>query len=859
MMKKKSKKGQQPPLQQQPADALLASRRAVELFRKTAMLDDRLDHWGSPEGGTKGIDPKVRSGASACVVGDEVWVYGGLGAGRTSDFNILHLPTMQWRCLPVEEQGGMHPPARSGHSCTAIGHRFVIFGGEGEALVPDGGGDAHKAGHVVGKGKGRVAVHSHRNDLGDAWVFDTLARAWQPPVAMNVGRRADGTHASQQNAPSARRGHTVTFVPGSVPPRACVWGERDWHDVPHEHVAFLETGVDVHAAREERRAKHLAELQAAERAAAAAVAHGGGGGGGGRSEGAPKAHGVKDHRRASDAAELLPGSRAGGGSGSLWLFGGAGPDVQHATETTFDGLYVCDLHDFVWTKARVSGLAPPARVWHTATRVQSRIVFVGGMELTVGGVGKDTAYKRNCVFTVDTVNLCCAGLDVRVRPAADPGWLVGHTAVHNQQRRGRILIFGGREAHDPGHNCGSGELRQLVLGASLASNALKVDGDANAADCEDRWERAGTTGIAPTPRSRHLMLPVSDCQLLLFGGTLIRQQHAAAAASRAALSSAPGQHGGGGHADARVYMLQLQSAAPPDDMSKAHADDAYMDKLAHQDTGIAMPRVMTPVARRPAHSRQCVSPSTVPLPLSFGGASPSRRMPSSWPSSGSRSVSPAQRSAVRGRLRAGGAGQQMIELEAEQLMQRPTTAPATLVSRQRASRARHIGEQLHQKKNAIVDGMLETKLRAELAIMKRTFTPDEMKAYGLSEMDRGNLVNARPIAQAVETGAVVRAVGEDEGAVGRSIGSRFAQIDGNGSFRAKLAAKREKARERVQDAKVEMTQSLPASFRDFKVISPRGCVSPLPLLLLLLLQLLLHCRPGQTLTPRARPRPSPGQ
>lgn len=269
-------------------------------------------------------------------------------------------------------------------------------------------------------------------------------------------------------------------------------------------------------------------------------------------------------------------------------------------------------------------------------------------------------------------------------------------------------------------------------------------------------------------------------------------------------------------------MLQLQSAALPDDMSKSQADDAYMDKLAHQDTGIAMPRVMTPVARRPARSRQCVSPSTAPLPVSFGGASPSRRMPSSWPSSGSRSLSSlAQRSAVRGgRLRAGGAGQQMIELEAEQLMRRPTTAPATIVSRQRASRAKNIGEQLHQKKNAIVDGMLETKLRAELAIMKRTFTPDEMKAYGLSEMDRGNLVNARPIAQAVETGAVVRAVGEDEGAVSRSIGSRFAQIDGSGSFRAKLAAKREKARERVQDAKVEMTQSLPASFRDFKVISP---------------------------------------
>ena len=359
-MKKKKKakgtKGQhyQP---QPPANALLASRRAVELFRKTAMLDDRLDHWGFPEGGTLGIDPKVRSGASACVVGDEVWVYGGLGAGRSNDFNILHLPTMRWRCLPAEEQRGMHPPARSGHSCTAIGHRFVIFGGEGEALVPDGGGggDAHRPGHVVGKGAGRVAVHSHRNDMGDACVFDTLACTWRP-VATDVGRRADGTHASQQNAPSARRGHSVTFVPGAVPPRECLWGERDWHDVPREHAAHLETGVDVHAAREERRAKHLAEFEAAERAAAAAAAAQGGGG---LSEGAaaPKAHGAKDHRRASDAAELLPGSRAGGGSGSLWLFGGAGPDVQHATETTFDGLYVCNLHDFVWTKVLTSAVS----------------------------------------------------------------------------------------------------------------------------------------------------------------------------------------------------------------------------------------------------------------------------------------------------------------------------------------------------------------------------------------------------------------------------------------------------------------------------------------------------------------------
>ncbi|CAH3169198.1 unnamed protein product [Porites evermanni] len=77
---------------------------------------------------TQGRQPKVL-GHSAAVVGDTLYIFGGIHHGVASDaLYILNTGNLTWTPLKAS---GKPPPARCDHACTVIGEKFYIMGGNG--------------------------------------------------------------------------------------------------------------------------------------------------------------------------------------------------------------------------------------------------------------------------------------------------------------------------------------------------------------------------------------------------------------------------------------------------------------------------------------------------------------------------------------------------------------------------------------------------------------------------------------------------------------------------------------------------------------------------------------------------------
>ncbi len=75
-----------------------------------------------------GRAPCGRYGHTASVVGHNIFIFGG-NAGtnmRLNDIHILNTEEMQWESPSV---GGIAPCERSGHTASVVGNRIFIFGG----------------------------------------------------------------------------------------------------------------------------------------------------------------------------------------------------------------------------------------------------------------------------------------------------------------------------------------------------------------------------------------------------------------------------------------------------------------------------------------------------------------------------------------------------------------------------------------------------------------------------------------------------------------------------------------------------------------------------------------------------------
>ena len=135
------------------------------------VLDLETQQWSAPA--CSGKLPVARYGHVAAVVGEEMLVYGGRGAGGELPVDVvgLNLRTFRW----THHQTATPPPrGRFNHAATLVGTRLCVFGGW------DG-----------------------TQSMDDLWVLDVGSMAWIKPRC--AGRR-----------PRARHGHVMECVDGEL-------------------------------------------------------------------------------------------------------------------------------------------------------------------------------------------------------------------------------------------------------------------------------------------------------------------------------------------------------------------------------------------------------------------------------------------------------------------------------------------------------------------------------------------------------------------------------------------------------------------------------------------------------------------
>ncbi|XP_049939658.1 kelch domain-containing protein 3 isoform X1 [Schistocerca serialis cubense] len=90
--------------------------------------------WSSPK--VSGMIPAARDGHSACVINNQMFVFGGFEEQMdrfSQDVYALDLRTMVWRYIITQ---GDPPSYRDFHSANAIDDRMYIFGGRGDVYGP---------------------------------------------------------------------------------------------------------------------------------------------------------------------------------------------------------------------------------------------------------------------------------------------------------------------------------------------------------------------------------------------------------------------------------------------------------------------------------------------------------------------------------------------------------------------------------------------------------------------------------------------------------------------------------------------------------------------------------------------------
>jgi hypothetical protein len=483
-----------------------------------------------------------------------------------------------------------------------------------------------------GGGGGHARVHriATRRDLGDFYRYDVGGGTWEA-LPVSAGKDSAGRMCA---APSARRGHTLTLVPGACPSRAALLGEKR---------PSIE-GVSRH--------------------------HAGGGG---------SVH----------------------GGGSLWLYGGTGPDKARGDPCIFSDVFVFCLRTQAWCPATLAGSAAlPKRAGHTTTLMRHRLVIVGGVHgepaatlfpddgrsaaggksgsaASAAAAAATAASRRNSsngesrfeavkrlsaqwveanaprVWVVDTRALHASRLWLPYEspappvkgggstetaaaaaaalpwPDGAPCWVSAHAAVQSPQAPDELLVFGGRPGV-PGRRTSPHVWvlqvdKDLGLDGFGARARQRIDGDGDGdGDGDDDgeeeppppadertgnwWRPLRTVGHMPHPRCHHMLHTINSFHghassdlLLLFGGincvgdaaTPLPDSIAAArgegSAGARAHPSSSGYECASGVANAQLYALHMREmpggagADPNFDHDKAEA--AWLAKIKAGDGG----------------------------------------------------------------------------------------------------------------------------------------------------------------------------------------------------------------------------------------------------------------------------------
>jgi N-acetylneuraminic acid mutarotase len=145
---------------------------------------------------------------------------------------------------------------------------------------------------------------------------------------------------------------------------------------------------------------------------------------------------VPTARRAHSMVYVANGELKNHPYDSLWMFGGAGPDLIRGLDHVFDDLFLFNIESQKWMLQKPVGHRLPPREGHTTTMIKDVMFIIGGA---------DSPHRKSSTDTVFAINLdTLVTADIYMQNGLNPKALYGHSAVWNQFRPGEIIVFGGR-------------------------------------------------------------------------------------------------------------------------------------------------------------------------------------------------------------------------------------------------------------------------------------------------------------------------------------------------------------------------------------------------------------------------------
>eukprot|EP01063_Lacrimia_lanifica_P035628 TRINITY_DN6853_c0_g1_i2.p1 TRINITY_DN6853_c0_g1~~TRINITY_DN6853_c0_g1_i2.p1 ORF type:complete len:391 (+),score=93.65 TRINITY_DN6853_c0_g1_i2:280-1452(+) len=189
----------------------------------------------------QGASPSPRRGQTCTLVGDTVWLFGGLTFKRESVAEVytLNMTTCTFKLQPTQ---GVPPCGRRGHSATVLGGYIYIFGGcdEREELLGDlwrlelatctweqvlpyrpHEGPAPSVGHAAAVFRGKLLTFGgnissvRRASCSEIWLYDAEQKKWK--------------QLKMKSEPKARR---YRPPPLSTPPPSCLTLQPDTRTHP---------------------------------------------------------------------------------------------------------------------------------------------------------------------------------------------------------------------------------------------------------------------------------------------------------------------------------------------------------------------------------------------------------------------------------------------------------------------------------------------------------------------------------------------------------------------------------------------------------------------------------------------------
>lgn len=131
--------------------------------------------------------PAPRAHHTATLVGQTIWIFGGLSSlafrDEMSDVWALDLCSGEWSCPQLSKP--LRPAARHGHTAIAVGEKLVVYGGTNISTLFD-----------------------------DVWEFDTILLCWRR-VNARLADAAPGaatTDADAPERPAGRHFHSATHI-----------------------------------------------------------------------------------------------------------------------------------------------------------------------------------------------------------------------------------------------------------------------------------------------------------------------------------------------------------------------------------------------------------------------------------------------------------------------------------------------------------------------------------------------------------------------------------------------------------------------------------------------------------------------